>query len=139
MRNLFGLCVVVGMTASVGAYAIGLSSGRQGSAEASALAEAFRGITADGEVVSDLFTLRATGVSTAPVVAAASSFLEALEAEQLRDTTFTVDDIEWRRWNNVHRYERRGVEQMHGPGVLFPVIQEQRVRQYVQQLMLLAF
>jgi len=22
---------------------------------------------------------------------------------------FTVDDIEWRRWNNVHRYERRGV------------------------------
>ncbi len=43
------------------------------------------------------------------MVAAAAAFLNTLDTEQRRETTFAVDDVEWRRWNNVHRYDRRGV------------------------------
>ena len=109
MRSLLGLFAVVGIAASLGAYALARSPAVQGGGEATALAEAFRGITADGEVVADLFPLRATGVSTASVVTAAAAFLDTLDAEQRSETTFAVDDIEWRRWNNVHRYDRRGM------------------------------
>ncbi len=73
------------------------------------LAEPFRGVTTDGTVVPGLFPIRATGVSTAPMREAADRFLAALTPEQRGKTTFPVDDIEWRSWNNVHRYDRRGV------------------------------
>jgi hypothetical protein len=79
------------------------------SREAAALAEPFRGITADGRVQSGLFPLRSTGVSTEPVRNAASAFLKALTPEQRARTTFAVDDPEWRKWMNVHRYTRQGV------------------------------
>ncbi len=72
-------------------------------------AEPFKGITSAGEVVTGLFPVRATGVSTAPVRDAAAAFLAALTAEQRARTLYPVDDIEWRRWNNVHRYDRQGV------------------------------
>ena len=73
------------------------------------LAEPFRGVTTDGTIVPGLFAIRATGVSTAPVREAADAFLGALTAEQRAGTSFSVDDIEWRRWNNVHRYAREGM------------------------------
>jgi hypothetical protein len=73
------------------------------------LAEPFRGVTTDGTVVPGLFTIRRTGVSTAPVVSASQLFLDALSDSQRARTTFPVDDIEWRKWNNVHRYDRQGV------------------------------
>lgn len=73
------------------------------------LSEPFRGVTPDGTVRDDLFTVRATGVSTAPVREAADRFLGGLSAEQREATTFPVDDVEWRRWHNVHRAERQGV------------------------------
>jgi len=73
------------------------------------LAEAFKGVTRDGTVMTGLFPVRATGVSTAPVKAAAEAFLAALDMEQRDRTTFPVDDLEWRKWNNVHRYARDGV------------------------------
>jgi hypothetical protein len=69
----------------------------------------FKGVTTDGTVRSGLFTIRSTGVSTKPVVDAASAFLGVLTPEQRKATTFAVDDTEWRRWNNVHRAERAGV------------------------------
>jgi hypothetical protein len=69
----------------------------------------FKGVTTDGTVVTGLFPLRATGVSTRPVRDAASRFLAALTEEQRTKTTFPVDDEEWRKWNNVHRYARAGV------------------------------
>jgi hypothetical protein len=72
------------------------------------LAEPFRGVTTGGTPIPDLFPIRATGVSTAPVRAAAEAFLVALTPEQRAKTTFPVDDIEWRKWNNVHRYARQG-------------------------------
>lgn len=73
------------------------------------LAEPFTGVTADGTIVPDLFPIRVTGVSTAPVREAAERFLDALTAEQREKTMFATDDLEWRRWSNVHRARREGV------------------------------
>jgi hypothetical protein len=73
------------------------------------VAEPFKGITTDGSVTTGLFPIRSTGVSTAPVVEAARAFLARLTPEQRASTTFPVDDDEWRKWNNVHRYARQGV------------------------------
>jgi hypothetical protein len=56
-----------------------------------------------------LFAIRQTGVSTAPARQAAEKFLASLTAEQRTKTTYPVDDSEWRRWNNVHRAVRQGV------------------------------
>ena len=77
--------------------------------EASGLAEPFKGITADGTVQPGFFAIRSTGVSTAPVRAAAESFLRSLSDDQRRRTTFPVDDAEWRKWMNQHFYVRQGV------------------------------
>jgi len=77
--------------------------------EAGGLADPFVGVTTDGEVVPGLFRIRSTGVSTAPVVAAAKGFLGALTADERRRTIFPVDDVEWRKWANQHIYFRDGV------------------------------
>jgi hypothetical protein len=79
------------------------------SAEAKGLAEPFRGVTTNGEIVRGLFPIRSTGVSTEPVRQAAESFLAALTPEQREKTTFPVDDPEWRKWMNQHFYVRQGV------------------------------
>src|SRR5688572_13383174 len=71
--------------------------------------DAFKGVTADGTVRPGLFAIRATGVTTRPVVDAAARFLAGLTPEQRTATTFAVDADEWRRWNNVHRASRAGV------------------------------
>ncbi len=54
--------------------------------EQTGLAEPFKGITADGTVVPNLYAVRATGVSTAPVVTAANAFLGALSEPQRTKT-----------------------------------------------------
>ena len=77
--------------------------------EAAALAEPFVGITTDGRVRPGLFAIKSSGVSTAPVQKAAAAFLAALAPEQRQKTMFPVDDIEWRKWMNGHRYVRQGV------------------------------
>ena len=78
-------------------------------AEEKGLAEPFKGITANSEVVKGLFPLRSTGVSTEPVRVAAEKFLAALTEEQRRKTVFPVDDVEWRKWMNQSFYVRQGV------------------------------
>jgi hypothetical protein len=88
-------------------YVASAQSGQ--SREQAALAEPFRGVTTDGRPTEGLFPIRVTGVSTAPVVEAAKAFLSALSSEQRSRTEYPVDDVEWRRWNNVHRYTRQGV------------------------------
>ncbi len=88
-------------------YVASAQSGQ--SREQAALAEPFRGVTTGGRPVENLFPIRVTGVSTAPVVDAAKTFLSALSSEQRSRTEYPVDDVEWRRWNNVHRYTRQGV------------------------------
>ena len=77
--------------------------------EARALAEPFKGITTNGNVTPNLYPIRSTGVSTAPIVRAADAFIAALTAEQRAKALFPVDDTEWRKWSNVHRYARQGV------------------------------
>jgi hypothetical protein len=79
------------------------------SAEARGLAEPYRGVTANGELVYGLFPIVATGVSTEAVVAAAHDFLQALTQEQRGKTVFPVGDPEWRKWMNQHFYLRQGV------------------------------
>jgi hypothetical protein len=78
-------------------------------AENNGLAEPFAGVTADGRPQPGLFTVRSTGVSTAPVQRAADAFLRTLSESQRRRTMFAVDDPEWRKWMNQHFYVRQGV------------------------------
>ena len=66
------------------------------------LAQAFKGVTANGEAVRCLFPIERTGVSTAPLRAAAQAFLAALTPEQREKTLLPIGAAEWRRWSNVH-------------------------------------
>jgi hypothetical protein len=83
--------------------------GASGQFGARTLDQPFKGITTDGTPEPGLFPVRSTGVSTEPVTRAASAFLAALTPEQRSKTQYAVDDDEWRKWANVHRYERQGV------------------------------
>ncbi|MCR9295997.1 MAG: DUF3500 domain-containing protein [bacterium] len=78
-------------------------------ADTQSLNQPFVGIRTSQGVESDLFPIKATGVSTAPIVEAAQKFLEVLSDEQCQRTTYPVDDIEWRQWDNRHFYQRQGV------------------------------
>lgn len=77
-------------------------------AEKAGLAQPFKGVTTDGNVIPNLFAIKSTGVSTAPVRKAADAFLATLTPEQKSKTLFTVDDDEWRKWMNQHFYVRQG-------------------------------
>jgi hypothetical protein len=77
--------------------------------ERKGLAEPFKGITTDGNVIPDLFEIGPTGVSTEPVRNAADRFITSLTNVQLSRTMFPVDDIEWRKWMNQHFYARQGI------------------------------
>ena len=78
------------------------------SSEEKGLAEAYKGITTDGNLIPGLFAVRSTGVSTEPVRKAAAAFLGSLRAEQRAATLFDVNDSEWRKWMNQHFYIRQG-------------------------------
>ena len=78
-------------------------------AETNGLAEPFKGVTTHGTPRPGLFTVKATGVSTAAVQRAADAFLRSLSDTQRHRTTFAVDDSEWRKWMNQHFYVRQGV------------------------------
>lgn len=78
-------------------------------AERAGLAEPFKGITTGGTVEPGLFSIRPTGVSTAPVRKAAEAFLASLDPQQRKRTLFAVDDPEWRKWMNQSFYVRQGV------------------------------
>ncbi len=77
--------------------------------EREGLAEPFKGITTNGTVLSGLFEISPTGVSTEPVRNAAAKFIASLTSVQLSRTMYPVDDIEWRKWMNQHFYARQGV------------------------------
>jgi len=86
-----------------------LSQSRWVEIEKKALAEPFKGVTADGTVTPDLYGIQSTGVSTEPVKVAAEEFLAGLTEAQRGATQYGVDDDEWRKWMNIHRYARQGV------------------------------
>ena len=77
--------------------------------ERAMLDEPFLGITTDGAVEQGLFQIEATGVSTGPIRDAAAAFLASLTPEQRDRTLYPVDDLEWRRWSNIHIATRQGV------------------------------
>ena len=72
-----------------------------------ASAEPFAGVTADGTPRSGLFPLHRTGVSLAPLVAAADAFLAALSPAEQATASFATDSSEWRAWSNIHPYLMR--------------------------------
>ena len=78
-------------------------------AERRGLAEPFKGITTDGNIIEGLFPIKPAGVSTAPVRQAAERFLASLTPEQRGKVLFPIDDAEWRKWMNQHFYRRQGV------------------------------
>ncbi|MBG0851544.1 DUF3500 domain-containing protein [Streptomyces spinoverrucosus] len=69
----------------------------------------FVGVTTDGKVVDDLYTIHSTGVSTDALVKAAQAFLDGLSQKQRRATLFDIQADEWLAWSNVDGYEREGV------------------------------
>ena len=74
-----------------------------------ALAEPFKGITTDGKVVSGLYSVGKTGVSTEPIRRAAEAFIAALNATQRGEALLPMTDSAWRNWSNIHRYPREGL------------------------------
>ncbi|MBM2804087.1 MAG: hypothetical protein HW419_1980 [Deltaproteobacteria bacterium] len=68
-----------------------------------AVAEPFKGNTADSAVISGPFPIRATGFSTQTIREAAKAYLGALNAAQRTRALFPVDAKEWRMWSNIHR------------------------------------
>ena len=69
--------------------------------------EPFKGITTDGNIISGLYPLRSTGVSTEPIRRAALDFLDALDADQRPQAQFDLTSDAWRRWWNIHPYLMR--------------------------------
>jgi hypothetical protein len=69
-----------------------------------AFAEPYKGVTTDGNVIPGLFPLRSTGVSTKPMVDAASAFIATLDDAQRETVRFAIDAIEWQKWFNISPY-----------------------------------
>jgi len=79
--------------------------------ESDALKEPYQGIFPENDSIRNLFPIRGTNVTTAPIIDAAVLFLGGLKSEQLNRTTFDIKDQEWRKWCNVDNgiYDRQGV------------------------------
>jgi len=77
--------------------------------ERDGLAQPFKGVTTNGEVVPGLFEISPTGVATESVRNAAEKFIASLTTVQLARTMFPVNDIQWRKWMNQHFYVRQGI------------------------------
>ena len=93
----------------LGVVALGFAPAPAAAQLPSEVTEPFHGVTSDGEIREGLFPVRATGVTTAPVVGAARNLLSALDSDQRRQASFSLDSDEWRHWANFPQLERRGV------------------------------
>ena len=119
-RLILRTCIVVATTILLSQFTATAQNRRRGGRwldrERQALAQGFKGVTTDGKVVSGLFEIKATGVSTKPLLSAANAFLAGLSKDQKASATFPIDDNEWRKWGNVHAYPRQGVsfEKLNG-------------------------
>lgn len=78
--------------------------GRAGRAEVDA---PFRGLTADGHLIPDLYGLKSTGISTEPIRDAALRFLASLSQQDQARAKFPIDAPEWRAWSNIHAFVMR--------------------------------
>ena len=64
-------------------------------------AKPFTGITTDGHVIPDLFTVAPEGAPTAKIVEAAGNLLALLSPEKQKSMRFPVDSKQWRNWQNT--------------------------------------
>ena len=71
------------------------------------IAEPFKGLTTDGQVVPGLFNLQDTGLSNAGIRQAAAAWLDSLDAGQRAAAGFDLDGDAWRRWSNIHVFLMR--------------------------------
>ena len=71
------------------------------------IAEPFRGLTADGQLVPGLFPLQQTGLSNAAMQQAAAAWLDSLNSDQRAAAAFALDSDAWRRWSNIHVFLMR--------------------------------
>lgn len=80
--------------------------------------EPFEGVFTSSGKQEGLFPIRATGVSTKPIVESAGEFLNTLTEEERNKVLFAVDDQEWRLWANVDNglFHRAGMslKEMNG-------------------------
>ena len=71
------------------------------------IAEPFKGLTTDGQVVPGMFTLRKTGLSNESMTRAAEAWLASIDSSQRDAALFSVDSDAWRRWSNIHAFLMR--------------------------------
>src|SRR5262249_29406466 len=91
-----------------GPYWLGLKA-------AKALAEPFRGVTTDGQVIPGLFSLQQTGISTKPVQDAADAFIASLTAAQKKVALHPkIGYPSDRRTSNAHSHHPRRAHQLPG-------------------------
>ena len=71
----------------------------------------YQGIFTEDGKQEGLFPIKSTGVSTLPIINAATAFLDGLTTAQKERTNFPINDEEWRKWCNVDNgiYTRQGV------------------------------
>lgn len=67
-----------------------------------AAAEPLRGITVDGQIQPNLFSIDASGVSSGPILDAAQALLGLLDSTQKAAISFPLDAQERRMWFNIH-------------------------------------
>jgi hypothetical protein len=66
--------------------------------------EPFRGITASGQVIPDLYATRAEDAPTLAMIEAANALLASMTPEQKKRSCFPVDSPQWRHWQNTELY-----------------------------------
>ena len=71
------------------------------------LAEDFKGLTTDGQIVSGLFSIAKTGASTEKIRIAVEAFFVSLSPENRSNCEFPLDSKEWHRWSNIHPFLMR--------------------------------
>ncbi|KAJ5590862.1 hypothetical protein N7450_004834 [Penicillium hetheringtonii] len=64
------------------------------------LQEPFKGVTTDGKVRPDLFTLQDEEVPIEQIVNATQSFLDLLDEKQKEAVNYHIDSPQWRTWSN---------------------------------------
>ena len=69
--------------------------------------EAFRGITADGQVIPGLYALKPNQAPVLAMAQAADQLLALLDDDQRRALCYPVNARKWRRWNNTEMYVYR--------------------------------
>ena len=84
------------------------------------IAEPFKGLTTDGQVVPGLFSLKSTGLSNEGMKRAAEAWLNSVDSGQRDAALFSAQSDAWRRWSNIHVFLMR-----HG-AMMEPMTQDQR-------------